>query len=73
MLRRGVLTSTLIEFMLEQGPSKNSNMMEWDKIYALNKKKVETFAPKFNFISQNSKAIINLIGIETSVVAVDLH
>jgi glutamyl-tRNA synthetase len=37
ILRRGLKVQTLKEFMLAQGPSKNTNCMEWDKIYASNK------------------------------------
>lgn len=29
VLRKGIRVETLIEFMLEQGPSKRSNLMEW--------------------------------------------
>lgn len=42
ILRRGVTVQTLTEFMLEQGPSKNTNLMEWDKIWASNKKNIDS-------------------------------
>jgi glutamyl-tRNA synthetase len=29
VLRKGIRVETLTEFMLEQGPSKRSNLMEW--------------------------------------------
>lgn len=32
VLRRGILVDTLKEFMLEQGPSKNVNLMEWGSV-----------------------------------------
>ena len=32
ILRRGILVQTLKDFMLAQGPSKNTNLMEWDKV-----------------------------------------
>ena len=32
ILRRGLTVETLREFMLLQGPSKNTNFMEWDKV-----------------------------------------
>ena len=32
ILRRGLQVKTLVEFMLEQGPSKNSNLQQWDKV-----------------------------------------
>eukprot|EP00461_Guttulinopsis_vulgaris_P000482 UN00482 len=41
ILRRGLLVETLKEFMISQGASKNVNLMEWDKIWALNKQKLE--------------------------------
>jgi len=36
ILRRGLQVPTLVEFMLEQGPSKNSNMQQWDKVQSPN-------------------------------------
>jgi glutamyl/glutaminyl-tRNA synthetase len=32
ILRRGIIVKTLKDFMLAQGPSKNTNLMEWDKV-----------------------------------------
>jgi glutamyl-tRNA synthetase len=32
VLRRGITVKTLKDFMLAQGPSKNTNLMEWDKV-----------------------------------------
>lgn len=34
ILRRGIKVEALKQFMLEQGPSKNTNLMEWDKVLA---------------------------------------
>ena len=38
--------------MLEQGPSKNSNLMEWDKLWAINKKNIDAFSNRYSAISQ---------------------
>jgi len=46
ILRRGIRTQTLKDFMLAQGPSKSTNLMEWDKIYALNKDIVDPTAKR---------------------------
>ena len=46
ILRRGIRVQTLKDFMLAQGPSKSTNLMEWDKIYALNKEIVDTTAKR---------------------------
>lgn len=46
ILRRGIRVQTLKEFMLAQGPSKSTNLMEWDKIYALNKDIIDPTAKR---------------------------
>lgn len=38
ILRRGLTQPALREFILLQGASKNNNLQEWDKIWAINKK-----------------------------------
>lgn len=47
ILRRGLRTETLTEFMLIQGPSRKPSMMEWDKIWAMNKKIIDPICPRF--------------------------
>jgi glutamyl-tRNA synthetase len=37
IMRRGMTQEALKNFMLEQGPSKNTVNMEWDKLWAVNK------------------------------------
>lgn len=37
IMRRGLTVEAMKAFMLEQGPSKNTNLMEWDKLWASNK------------------------------------
>ena len=37
IMRKGMTTKALRDFMLEQGASQRNNFMEWDKIYAKNK------------------------------------
>jgi glutamyl/glutaminyl-tRNA synthetase len=38
ILRRGMTLEALRTFILAQGASKNTNLQEWDKIWAINKK-----------------------------------
>lgn len=61
ILRRGLRVETLIEFMLEQGPSKNVNLMEWDKIWAINKKIIDPISPRFTAIASDRIAHVLLI------------
>lgn len=53
-MRRGMTVEALRNFMLEQGPSKNTNLQEWDKIWALNKDLVDPVAKRFTAIAENS-------------------
>jgi glutamyl-tRNA synthetase len=37
----------LLEFVLTQGASRNSNLMEWDKIWAINRGKIDPITPRY--------------------------
>lgn len=60
ILRHGMQIDNLVQFMIEQGPSKNNNLMEWDRIWAMNKNCVEPIAAKFSAIPLGSTARIVL-------------
>jgi len=45
VVRRGMRIEALKEFILSQGASKNMNTMEWDKIWAVNKKLIALETP----------------------------
>jgi glutamyl-tRNA synthetase len=54
IMRRGMTVEALRNFMLEQGPSKNTNLQEWDKIWALNKDLVDPVAKRFTAIAEHT-------------------
>ena len=54
IMRRGMTVESLKNFMLEQGPSKNTNLQEWDKIWALNKDVIDPIAPRYTAIVEKS-------------------
>jgi len=56
IMRKGMTPYSLKKFMLEQGPSKNTNMMEWDKIWAYNKEYIDPRAPRYTVISKEESA-----------------
>lgn len=64
ILRRGITVTSLVEFMLEQGPSKNANMMTWDKFWALNRKRIDKIVPRYTAIDKEQKIIANIIETE---------
>jgi glutamyl-tRNA synthetase len=54
IMRRGLTVQAIKLFMLEQGPSKNTNLMEWDKLWALNKDAIDHVAPRYTAIVKSS-------------------
>ena len=50
--------------MLEQGPSTNTNLMEWDKIWAINKKFIDPLSPRYTCINEESAVVITLDNFE---------
>lgn len=54
IMRRGLTVEALKNFMLEQGPSKNTNLMEWDKLWALNKDIIDPITPRYTAIVKSS-------------------
>ena len=60
--------------MLEQGPSKNTNLMEWDKIWALNKKIIDPISARYTAISSEKTCELILKNInEVKMFTVALH
>lgn len=51
VLRKGIKVETLIEFMLEQGPSIKANLMEWQKIWAINKGIIDADCIRYSAVS----------------------
>lgn len=46
--------------MLEQGPSNNTNLMEWDKIWAINKKFIDPESSRYTCINEETAVMITL-------------
>lgn len=54
IMRRGLTVDAMKQFMLEQGPSKNTNLMEWDKLWALNKNSIDPIAPRYTAVVKST-------------------
>ena len=67
IMRRGLSVEAMKLFMLEQGPSKNTNLMEWDKIWALNKNSVDPIAPRYTAIVSDSAVRLIIDNVEDSI------
>src|SRR3954467_5892061 len=61
--------------MLEQGPSKNSNLMEWDKLWAINSEIIDPVAKRLFAVSSENGVPLYIENQpdELQTVAVDWH
>ena len=50
ILRRGLTLSALKHYILMQGASKNSLLLEWDKLWAINKKVIDPTAHRYTVL-----------------------
>ena len=73
VLRKGVRVETLVEFMLEQGPSKRSNLMEWEKLWAINKRIIDPICPRFSAVSVNKASRLTVVNGPEEPVAVTVE
>lgn len=74
ILRRGLKVETLTEFMLAQGPSKNSNLMEWDKLWAINQKHLDPVCTRYVGISKEKVSTLKILnGSELETFSVLVH
>ncbi|KAL3645045.1 hypothetical protein CASFOL_010225 [Castilleja foliolosa] len=60
IVRRGLKIEALIQFILEQGASKNLNLMEWDKLWAINKKIIDPVCPRYTAVIEERRALLVL-------------
>jgi len=60
--------------MLDQGPSKNATLMEWDKLWANNKKIIEPITPRLTAISKEKTCkLLVKNGPELCSISVPVH
>ncbi|GER40098.1 glutamine--tRNA ligase [Striga asiatica] len=60
IVRRGLKIEALIQFILEQGASKNLNLMEWDKLWAINKKIIDPVCPRHTAVIEERRVLLVL-------------
>ncbi|KPJ01475.1 Bifunctional aminoacyl-tRNA synthetase [Papilio xuthus] len=73
VLRRGMTVEGLRQFIHAQGSSRSVVFMEWDKIWAINKKVIDPIAPRYTALEANPVPV-NLKGVSgRSPLTVPLH
>ncbi|XP_049878021.1 bifunctional glutamate/proline--tRNA ligase isoform X2 [Pectinophora gossypiella] len=72
VLRRGMTVEGLRQFIQAQGSSRSVVFMEWDKIWAINKKVIDPIAPRYTALETNPVPV-NLKSVSQSSFTVALH
>ncbi|KAH7920134.1 glutamate-tRNA ligase [Leucogyrophana mollusca] len=60
--RRGLTVEALSQFMLAQGPSQAVVSLEWDSIWAINKKVIDPVAPRFWAVVKEQSVPVTING-----------
>ena len=63
ILRRGMTVAALRDFIALQGFSMSTNLMEWDKIWTINKKIIDPTARRFTAISTDNAVRMLISGV----------
>jgi len=66
VLRRGMTLAGLKEFIIAQGSSKSNVHMEWDKIWAFNKKVIDPITPRYNALLKSKVVPVHVQGVQES-------
>uniref|UniRef100_A0A6B2E7J0 Bifunctional glutamate/proline--tRNA ligase n=1 Tax=Phlebotomus kandelakii TaxID=1109342 RepID=A0A6B2E7J0_9DIPT len=73
ILRRGMTVEGLKQFIIAQGSSKSVVFMEWDKIWAFNKKVIDPVAPRYTALEKNKTVVVNVEGAGKESLEVPAH
>ncbi|CAI9587656.1 unnamed protein product [Staurois parvus] len=73
VLRRGMTVDGLKQFIAAQGSSRSVVNMEWDKIWAFNKKVIDPVAPRYTALLKSQVVPVNVLEAEEGVTEVAKH
>lgn len=73
VLRRGLTIEALKQFIVAQGSSRSVVFMEWDKIWAMNKKVIDPVAPRYTTVDKTYHVTVHVGGVKESSTLADLH
>ncbi|XP_048106277.1 bifunctional glutamate/proline--tRNA ligase [Alosa alosa] len=73
VLRRGMTVEGLKQFIAAQGGSRSVVNMEWDKIWAFNKKVIDPVAPRFTALSESQFVPVSIAGAKEEMKEVAKH
>ncbi|KAG8443771.1 hypothetical protein GDO86_009088 [Hymenochirus boettgeri] len=73
VLRRGMTVEGLKQFIAAQGSSRSVVNMEWDKIWAFNKKVIDPVAPRYTALLKKQVTPVNIPEAQEGMVEVAKH
>ena len=62
ILRRGMTVEALKQFIVAQGSSRSVVQMDWDKIWAINKKFIDDISPRHTALLKGKTVVVNVKG-----------
>ncbi|KAG2213910.1 hypothetical protein INT47_001179 [Mucor saturninus] len=71
--RRGLTIEALKQYILMQGASQNTMLLEWDKIWALNRKIIDPIAPRYVAVLKEGAVVCNVQGATAEIKEHPLH
>lgn len=66
--RRGLQPQALREFCKEQGASRNQNLNDWDKLWAMNRDLIAKTCPRVMSVSEEEKVVLELTNVEPGTI-----
>lgn len=60
--RRGLTIEALREYILMQGASKNTLLLEWDKLWAINKRIIDPTSPRYTALASEGLVRVTIVG-----------
>lgn len=73
VLRRGMTVEGLKQFIVAQGSSRSVVMMDWDKIWAFNKKVIDPVAPRHTAVEKENAVVVEVPGLKEEKLEVAVH
>ncbi|KAG8184855.1 hypothetical protein JTE90_016200 [Oedothorax gibbosus] len=73
IIRRGLTVEGLKQFIVAQGSSRSVVFMEWDKIWAFNKKVIDPVSPRYNAVESNGCVPVIIEGATKQTLKVAKH
>jgi len=61
IMRRGLTLEALRQFILSQGSSKNDNMQEMERVWAINKRIIDPIIPRYTALAEDNRVLVTLV------------